>query len=209
MLNKEQLEFLQKVVGPALESERVHEIPACITIAQAILESSWGHSTLLQLANNPFGIKYSHQQGLEGYTELDAPTKEWADGQLQIVTGGFTHFTTLAQAFLEHSRLFMLHRYVPAWNVRHDWRQFAQQIMACGYSTDRPGLCGQPDCPHYAGKLVELVNEYRLDDPRALEWYAKGEDPGARIQDLGIRIQEADRGVPNPESLTPNPEVKA
>jgi hypothetical protein len=57
--------------------------------------------------------------------------------------------------------------------------------MNCGYSTDRPELCQQPRCPHYAGKLIKLVNDYRLNDARALAWYATGRDPAEVTGDRG------------------------
>ena len=63
-LTSQQLQFLLRVTPPALESEREYGVPACITIAQAILESAtaagWGSSSLFRVANNPFGIKYCH-----------------------------------------------------------------------------------------------------------------------------------------------------
>ena len=65
-VTRQQIQFLLRVAPPALQSEREYEIPACITLAQAILESAtprfgWGSSRLFRLANNPFGIKYSHR----------------------------------------------------------------------------------------------------------------------------------------------------
>ena len=64
-MTPQQLQFLLRVTPPALQSQREYEIPACITIAQAILESAtpklgWGSSSLFRIANNPFGIKYCH-----------------------------------------------------------------------------------------------------------------------------------------------------
>jgi flagellum-specific peptidoglycan hydrolase FlgJ len=63
-LSPQQLQFLLRVTPPALASQRIYEVPACVTIAQAILESAtatgWGSSVLFRVANNPFGIKYSH-----------------------------------------------------------------------------------------------------------------------------------------------------
>jgi hypothetical protein len=63
-LTVQQLEFLMRVTPSALVSESEYGIPACVTIAQAILESAtaagWGGSSLFRLANNPFGIKYCH-----------------------------------------------------------------------------------------------------------------------------------------------------
>jgi len=64
-LTPQQLQFLLRVTSAALQSQREYEVPACVTIAQAILESAtpkfgWGSSELFRIANNPFGIKYSH-----------------------------------------------------------------------------------------------------------------------------------------------------
>jgi flagellum-specific peptidoglycan hydrolase FlgJ len=63
-LTAQKLQFLLRVAPPALASQSQYEIPACVTIAQAILESGtpvgWGSSALFRLANNPFGIKQSH-----------------------------------------------------------------------------------------------------------------------------------------------------
>ena len=65
LLTPQQLQFLSRVTSPALESQLRYEVPACVTLAQAILESAtpqfgWGSSSLFRLANNPFGIKYEH-----------------------------------------------------------------------------------------------------------------------------------------------------
>ena len=84
-MTRQQLQFLLRITPPALESERDFEIPACITLAQAILESStplygWGSSRLFRLANNPFGIKVSHASSLEPYGEFDARTVEYRPG---------------------------------------------------------------------------------------------------------------------------------
>lgn len=63
-LTARQLQFLLRVVPPAVETERTFQIPAPVTVAQAILESAssagWGSSPLFRLANNPFGIKFEH-----------------------------------------------------------------------------------------------------------------------------------------------------
>ena len=63
-MSSQQWQFLLRVTPPALASQRTYEVPACVTIAQAILESStamgWGSSALFRVANNPFGIRLSH-----------------------------------------------------------------------------------------------------------------------------------------------------
>ncbi len=55
-LSEAQKQFLQRAIGPAHVSQRDTGVPASVTIAQAILESDWGRSTLAA-ANNFFGIK--------------------------------------------------------------------------------------------------------------------------------------------------------
>jgi flagellum-specific peptidoglycan hydrolase FlgJ len=178
------------VVAPALANEWVYTIPACISLAQSIIESSakvkgvwtWGGSSLFRLYNNPFGIKASHFRE-EAYQEHPARTEEVVDGGLQDQEAEFERYTTLADAFRAHALLLSkLARYAPAMAVASDWRKFAVSIMNCGYSTDRPELCRQPGCLHYAGKLVNLVNKYRLNDMHALAYYAMGRDPGQEEQ---------------------------
>lgn len=66
--------------------------------------------------------------------------------------------------------------------MRDDWKKFAERLGPktspldsehCGYSTN----------PSYSAELIELVNLYRLNDPRAVQWYATGQDPGHRAID--------------------------
>jgi len=50
-------EFVQQAYAAALCSSQRSAMPALVTVAQAALESNWGHSKLSQEANNYFGIK--------------------------------------------------------------------------------------------------------------------------------------------------------
>ena len=45
-------DFLAKIGPAATEDMRKTGVPACVTIAQAILESNWGESKLAKQANN-------------------------------------------------------------------------------------------------------------------------------------------------------------
>ena len=235
-LSPQQLQFLMRVTPPALETEHAHEVPACITIAQAILESAtpkfgWGSSELFRLANNPFGIKYCHflsgdqvvgrsdEQGKadpkfpipnsaspapspqhsapksEDYGAFDATTWEIENGQKKLMIAQFQRFPNLEEAFRAHALLLLAPRYRPAFEVRDDWKQFAERLGPktspldsehCGYSTN----------PSYSAELIKLVKSYRLDDPRALQWFATGTDPGVTgTQDSGHGVRD-----PNPET---------
>jgi flagellum-specific peptidoglycan hydrolase FlgJ len=240
-LTSQQLQFLLRVTPAALASQRQYEIPACVTLAQAILESAtpkfgWGSSVLFRVANNPFGIKYSHlwqvekvqeikevkkvevvnssplspsstsstvgqvekvkeveaassstsstfstpstpSTSAEDYGHFDAQTWEIENGQKKVIIAQFQRFPNLDEAFRAHALLLRAPRYRPAFDVRDDWKQFAERLGPktspldtehCGYSTN----------PSYSAELIKSVSLYRLNDPRALEWYATGKDPG-------------------------------
>jgi flagellum-specific peptidoglycan hydrolase FlgJ len=245
-LTPQQLQFLLRVTPAALESQRAYEIPASVTIAQAILESAtpkfgWGSSVLFRVANNPFGIKYCHfgsgnrvtggsaeqndraigisgEQGgadpkfqipnsgspapsaqnpapkPEEYGHFDAPTWEVENGQKKVVVAPFQRFPNLHDAFTAHALLLRGPRYRPAFAVRGDWKQFAERL---GPKTSRLDTehCGYSTNPSYSAELIKLVNLYRLNDLRALEWYATGQDPGAEVS----RQETADGGPGNPQ----------
>ncbi len=208
-LTSQRLHFLLRVTPPALESQLRHEVPACVTIAQAILESStpqygWGSSLLFRVANNPFGIKYCHRPlgpsdhraigGTEkpsadgpvtgspdhpipqDYGHFDAQTWEIENGQKKVMIAQFQRFPNLAEAFTAHAQLFRAPRYRPAFEVRHDWKQFAERLGPKSSPLDSEH-CGYSTNPSYSAELIKLVELYRLNDPRALQWYATGVDP--------------------------------
>ncbi len=231
-LTRQQLQFLLRVTPAAVENQGQFEIPACVTIAQAILESAtpqlgWGSSTLFRLANNPFGIKYCHfgpdhspsaqastQQAnpahrktipdsefripatapekssseslipTEDYGHFDAETWEIENGQKKYILAQFQRFPNLAEAFRAHALLLRGPRYQPAFEARADWKQFAERLGPKTSQLD-PDHCGYSTNPSYSADLIRLVNLYRLNDPRALQWYATGEDPGPTTAALG------------------------
>jgi hypothetical protein len=222
-LSPQQLQFLLRVAPGALESEREYQVPACITLAQSILESAttagWGSSSLFRIANNPFGIKFSHRaiepsddrsndgqqkqstgiplnRSTDGlipgspapngqhpapsptpapspYGAFNAETWEIVDGQKKVMMAQFQRFPNLTEAFKAHAQLLCSPHYRPAFAVRHDWKQFAERLGPktspldsehCGYSTN----------PSYSAELIKLVELYRLDDSRVVEWFATG-----------------------------------
>ncbi len=128
-MTKQQFNFLRAVIPPSLEAERTLEFPACVTIAQAIVESStaagWGTSRLYTVANNPFGIKYStpHPGATValGWGPMPMPTWEVVNGERIQVMADFQRFPTLVEAFKAHAMLIRLPRYKAAWEARNCW----------------------------------------------------------------------------------------
>lgn len=181
-LTAEQLAFLHVVTPPALDSERAHGIPACITLAQAILESAtskgWGTSSLFTKANNPFGIKYSHRQGVERYGFFDALTWEIENGHKVEIMAHFQRFPDLWEAFDAHALLLLR---MGCGGV--PWLRVAAQLGPKNSKTDLEH-CGYSTNPGYAAELIRLVDLYRLNEPRAQQWFATGKDPGPQMTQI-------------------------
>ncbi|MDZ7834484.1 MAG: glucosaminidase domain-containing protein [Alkalibacterium sp.] len=89
-------EFITEVAGHAMALEDSHGITPSVTIAQAILESNWGESSLSRQENNYFGIKgksgdqkYATREyedewkeihaSFRSYPSLEASVKDYAD----------------------------------------------------------------------------------------------------------------------------------
>ncbi len=175
-MNDKQIKFLQLVTPHALDQQKLFGIPAAITIAQAILESSWGASSLATKANNYFGIKYAHRQGAVDYGEFDAKTWEIEHGQKVVIDAAFQCFPNLQDCFTAHSLLLMRPWYAAAYAARTDWKKFAARLGPKTCSLDQQH-CGYSTNPGYAAELALLVLLYHLDDAQALAGYAQGKAP--------------------------------
>jgi hypothetical protein len=140
-------------VGAAARDARqtMGGVPASVTVAQAILESSWGESRLTRDANNYFGIKATGQIGNDGAVWM--PTLEYADGGSYTVVAPFRAYRTLADSVVDHARLFQqVGLYRSALEAAGDPDEFARRIAQAGYATD----------PRYADKLIDLMQRYDL-----------------------------------------------
>jgi flagellum-specific peptidoglycan hydrolase FlgJ len=154
-MNQAQSNFLKIIAPAAMTSSIATGVPASVTIAQAIQESSnkqgWGQSTLARVANNYFGIKATQLSNPNTYIEL--PTHEFRDGVEDVELAKFARYPSPAASFIAHAKLLSTAgRYLPAMKERNDPAAFASQLQACGYSTS----------PDYAIALIKLINEYDL-----------------------------------------------
>jgi flagellum-specific peptidoglycan hydrolase FlgJ len=151
----QQSAFLRLAVPPARAAQRKYDVPASVTIAQAILESSnsmgWGMSQLAREANNFFGIKASDIENPEDYIQL--PTHEYVKSQLVTIEADFARYADPEESFEAHARLLAIaHRYMPAMACCHDPEAFCIQLQKCGYSTS----------PSYGVTLAKLIRDYDL-----------------------------------------------
>jgi flagellum-specific peptidoglycan hydrolase FlgJ len=142
--------FIEAAGAAAQASQRATGVPASVTVAQAILESDWGRSTIAG-ANNYFGIKATSGPGPAGV--VWANTREFIGGAWTTVQAPFRAYHSMDESFVDHG-LFLLKnpRYAPAFQHSDDPATFARLIHQAGYAT----------APTYADSLISLMDRYAL-----------------------------------------------
>lgn len=123
-------------------------IPASITLAQAIVESSWGNGPLAVEGNNYFGIKCNNWNGESIYQKDD----DYKNGKL--IASCFRKYESIDESYIDHSNFLMKGaRYASLFNLSStDYKGWAKGLKAAGYATDR----------QYAEKLIEKIESYQL-----------------------------------------------
>ena len=149
MATNAQLAWLKTMVCPAQMSQSKWGVPASVTLAQCILESSWGQSQLTRRCNNYFGVK-----AMEGDDYAEFATDEVIQGRTVVEQAKFRRYPSAIESFSAHARLLAtLERYAPAMRHSTDPTAFASALRMCGYSTN----------PRYALQLLELMHEFNLE----------------------------------------------
>ncbi len=134
--------YIEQWAPEAQRQQEKYRIPASITLAQGLLESAAGRSTLATKGNNHFGIKCHNTW--EGDTLLrsdDAPNE------------CFRAYPTAEESFTDHSLFLSRRRYESLFSLDPaDYRGWAEGLRRCGYATD----------PQYADRLVSIIERYTL-----------------------------------------------
>ena len=137
------LDYIEEYKKTAMESMRKYKIPASITLAQGILESSSGRSELTRKSNNHFGIKcHKGWKGKRVYHDDDKKDD------------CFRVYKDPANSFKDHS-LFLTGRtrYAKLFKFKKgDYVKWAKGLSQAGYATDR----------RYPAKLIALIEKYDL-----------------------------------------------
>ncbi|SFC25309.1 Flagellum-specific peptidoglycan hydrolase FlgJ [Alkalibacterium subtropicum] len=143
-------EFINEVASHAVPLQASHGITPSVTIAQAILESNWGKSSLSRQENNYFGIKggstgrkYATREyedewkdihaSFRSYPSLEASVKDYAE----LINGGTEWDPQLYSGVQEAS----------------SYQEAARALYSAGYATD----------PTYPEKIIEIIEIYDLD----------------------------------------------
>ena len=171
----------------AIDKMEKYNIPASITLAQGILESGNGLSTLAKKSNNHFGIKcHSGWKGKRVYHDDDKK------GEC------FRKYPTPEGSFNDHS-IFLTGRgrYEFLFDLKpDDYKAWAKGLKKAGYATDRK----------YPKKLISFIETFELYkyddlvlDEKAFKRALKNNQSNKEYEDRSI----ADSGV-NKDRLAEN-----
>ena len=138
-------EYINTFKEDAVKEMYLHKVPACITLAQGMLESGNGNSALCKNANNHFGIKCHKEWAGETYTMDDDSADEC-----------FRKYETALDSYSDHSLfLFSRSRYSNLFELPiNDYKGWCYGLKSAGYATD----------PKYPERLIELIEKYKLHE---------------------------------------------
>lgn len=146
--------FIAKTSAWAQEGERQHGVPASVAIAQSMLESGMGESSLTKNANNWFGIKCSSTTSPYQNGCYSVSTQEYdSNGNLRTTTASFRKYDSPQLSFMDHGHfLSSLSRYARAFSYSNNPDRFIVEVHLGGYATD----------PQYANKVIGLMVQHDL-----------------------------------------------
>lgn len=139
--DKDRLAFINRFRKTAEQESEKYGIPAAIKLAQGILESRSGTSSLAVNDNNYFGVKCHEKSCSKGHC---VKKKE----------GFFISYESAWQSFRGHSkRLYDNERYKPCFKInKANYKAWCKCLKKSGYAED----------PNYADKLIYLIELYKL-----------------------------------------------
>ena len=140
--NSVYIAYIQKYKEYAIEQMMRYKIPASITLAQGLLESGAGQSTLARKANNHFGIKCGSGWKGKYFIQDDDYKNE-----------RFRVYRNVKESYHDHSLFLKRPRYEKLFHLNPtDYKGWARGLKKAGYATN----------PRYAELLINLIERYDL-----------------------------------------------
>jgi LysM repeat protein len=153
------LSYIDEFKGVAVEEMNGYGIPASITLAQGIIESGSGNSSLARFANNHFGIKCTSDWKGKGYYKDDDQANDC-----------FRVYKDARESFKDHSEFLKRKRYSFLFELdKNDYKGWARGLKQAGYATN----------PKYPDMLINIIDKYELyqyDQPESETEKLKRED---------------------------------
>lgn len=167
-------EYIAAYKEDAVKEMYLHKVPACITLAQGMLESGNGNSLLARNANNHFGIKCHKEWGGDTYIMDDDSANEC-----------FRKYNDVLESYSDHSLfLFSRSRYASLFDLNiNDYKGWCYGLKAAGYATD----------PKYPQRLIDLIEKYKLQELNVMENTPKQDLPSRHVINSDLSIREVYR----------------
>ncbi len=136
-------EYIRRFAKTAVQEMHKFGIPASISLAQGLVESRYGTSTLAVRNNNHFGMKCFSKKCRDGHCSNfgDDHHKDF-----------FRIYKTPWDSWRAHSLMLANGRYARLKKFGKNYRKWAQGLENLGYATDRS----------YAEKLIGVIERYDL-----------------------------------------------
>lgn len=137
------LTYIDTFKAVAIAEMNSYGIPASITLAQGILESGSGSSSLAKYANNHFGIKCTADWKGKAYYKDDDKNNDC-----------FRVYVDARESYKDHSEFLKRKRYAFLFELdKNDYKNWAIGLKTAGYATN----------PKYPDLLIGIIEKYRLD----------------------------------------------
>ena len=162
--NLTESEWIKKVGPLYTKDEENHGILACVSLAQAILESGYGREDLAVIGNNLHGMK-SRLSGntwpgttWDGSSTYTKNSPEVVNGVQEIVASSFRCYDCIEDSISDHA-MYLLgaangtqQRYKGLQGEK-DYEKAIEVIKKGGYATD----------PQYASKIINIIKKWDLE----------------------------------------------
>jgi LysM repeat protein len=137
------VQYIELYKDIAIREMKRMGIPAAITLAQGILETESGNSSLVKKSNNHFGIKCK-----SNWTAASVTHDDDARGEC------FRSYTTADESYRDHSNFLRAgQRYAFLFNLDvKDYKAWAHGLKKAGYATN----------PKYPQILIKHIEQYNL-----------------------------------------------
>ena len=142
--DKSAINYIKNHFKLAQNEMNKYNIPASITLAQALLETNFGKSKLATNCNNHFGIKCFSKKCKKGHCMNfnDDTHKDF-----------FMKYKSEKESYNAHSIFLQKDRYSNLFNLnKNDYKSWCYELKKAGYATDKK----------YPEKLIRLIENYEL-----------------------------------------------
>lgn len=176
-------DYISRYQPIAIQEMNTYGIPASITLAQGLLESANGNSTLAREANNHFGIKCTPDWRGESFYKDD-----------DKIDDCFRVYRSAEDSFRDHSEFLLRKRYAALFELdQDDYAGWAKGLKKAGYATN----------PRYSELLIDLIERYGLHE------YDRGEKAPEKInREERVLTEIAEKKPQEPEQAAAKPPLE-